>query len=232
MIMSQASSLSTPKATETPTARVVVLISGRGSNLRSLVAAAQAPDAPYQVVAVVSNRPQAAGLAFAKEQQVQTAVVDHTQHASREAFDAQLAACVAAYQPHWVVLAGFMRVLTPVFIDAFPGRIVNIHPSLLPAFPGLHTHQQALDAGVRVHGATVHGVTHALDHGPILDQAVVQVLPGDTADTLAARVLELEHMLYPRVVAALARGQLQLPTSLGPVPGALHLPLLHTLHTV
>jgi phosphoribosylglycinamide formyltransferase-1 len=223
--------LASPAADAKPTlpAKVVVLISGTGSNMRSLLGAAQDLGAPYQVVAVISNRPLAAGLVFAAQQHVATAVVDHTQYPSREAFDASLVACVATYKPDWVVLAGFMRVLTPVFIDAFAGRIVNIHPSLLPAFPGLHTHQQALQAGVRIHGATVHGVTHALDHGPILDQAVVQVLPDDTPETLGARVLQLEHMMYPRVVAALARGNMRLPGVTGAVEGALHVPLLHTL---
>jgi phosphoribosylglycinamide formyltransferase-1 len=156
-----------------------------------------------QVAAVISNRPDAGGLALAREHMIATEVVDHKRFASREAFDAELAAAIDRRQPSLVVLAGFMRILTPAFVQRYQGRLVNIHPSLLPAFPGLHTHQRALDAGCRFAGATVHQVTTELDFGPILDQAVVPILPGDTADSLAARVLTQEHLIYPRAIAAL-----------------------------
>lgn len=156
-----------------------------------------------EVAAVVSNRADAGGLAFAREQGIATGVVDHKQHASREAFDEALAAVIDGYRPALVVLAGFMRILTPGFVARYEGRMLNIHPSLLPAFPGLHTHQRALEAGCRFAGATVHQVTAELDHGPILEQAVVPVLPGDTPATLAARVLTQEHQIYPRAIARL-----------------------------
>ncbi len=156
-----------------------------------------------QVAAVISNKPDAKGLAFAKAQSLATAVVDHQQYVSRENFDAALAAAIDSYAPSLVVLAGFMRILTPAFVQRYAGRLVNIHPSLLPAFPGLHTHQRALDEGCKVAGATVHQVTAELDHGPILAQAVVPVLAGDTADTLAARVLTQEHLIYPRAICEL-----------------------------
>lgn len=174
--------------------RLVVLISGRGSNMRALVEA----DLPARIAAVIANRPDAAGLQYARERGIATAVVDHRQYASREAFDAALAVAVGGYDPHLVALAGFMRVLTPAFVDRFTGRLLNIHPSLLPAFPGLDTHARALDAGVKVHGATVHFVTAELDHGPIVLQAAVPVLAGDDAETLAARVLAQEHRIYPQ----------------------------------
>jgi phosphoribosylglycinamide formyltransferase 1 len=184
---------------------IVILISGGGSNMRAIVQAAQAQDwrstLGAQVVAVISNKADAAGLAFAREQGLATAVVDHKAHASREAFDAALAAQIDHHAPALVVLAGFMRILTPGFVAQFAGRLVNIHPSLLPAFPGLHTHQRAIDAGCQFAGATVHEVTAELDHGPILAQAVVPVLAGDTADALAARVLTQEHIIYPRAMA-------------------------------
>lgn len=156
-----------------------------------------------RVAAVVSNRPSADGLAWARARGIETAALDHTGFAAREAFDTALAAMIDRYQPALVVLAGFMRILTPGFVTRYAGRLVNIHPSLLPAFPGLHTHQRALDAGCRFAGATVHRVTAELDHGAVLDQAVGPVLPGDTARTLAARVLTQEHRIYPRAVAAL-----------------------------
>ncbi len=156
-----------------------------------------------EVRAVISNRPDAGGLAFAREQRIAGEVVDHRQFAGREEFDAALAARIDACRPALVVLAGFMRILTPGFVAHYEGRLLNIHPSLLPAFPGLHTHQRAIDAGCRFAGATVHQVTAELDHGPILDQAVVPVLPGDTAATLAARVLTQEHLIYPRAIARL-----------------------------
>ena len=158
-----------------------------------------------RVVAVVSNKADAPGLVFAREQGLATAVLDHKAYPSREAFDAALMAAIDRHDPQGrpalVVLAGFMRILTPAFVAHYAGRLVNIHPSLLPAFAGLHTHQRAIDAGCRFAGATVHQVTAELDVGPILDQAVVPVLPGDTAEMLAARVLSQEHLLYPRAIA-------------------------------
>jgi phosphoribosylglycinamide formyltransferase-1 len=186
---------------------IVILISGGGSNMGAIVRAAQRDhwrrrfDA--QVSAVISNRPDAGGLAIAREQMIATEIVDHTQHASREAFDEALARAVDAHQPALVVLAGFMRILTPGFVARYRGRLLNIHPSLLPAFPGLRTHQRAIDAGCKVAGATVHQVTDELDHGPILAQAAVPVLPGDTAEALAARVMSQEHLIYPRAIAEL-----------------------------
>lgn len=158
-----------------------------------------------RVAAVISNRADAGGLDIARSQGVATQVVDHRPYASREAFDAVLAETIGKYepvgQPLLLVLAGFMRILTPGFVDLYAGRLLNIHPSLLPSFPGLHTHQRALDAGCRFAGATVHQVTAQLDHGPILEQAVVPVLPGDSAATLAARVLTQEHRIYPGAIA-------------------------------
>ena len=185
---------------------IVILISGGGSNMAAMVRAAQQQDWAgrhgIRVAAVVSNKADAKGLGLAREQGIATQVLDHKAYATREAFDAALAQAIDAYEPALVVLAGFMRILTPGFVDHFAGRLVNIHPSLLPAFTGLHTHQRAIDAGCRFAGATVHEVTAELDVGPILDQAVVPVLPGDTADTLAARVLTQEHVIYPRAVLA------------------------------
>jgi phosphoribosylglycinamide formyltransferase-1 len=186
---------------------IVILISGGGSNMAAIVRCAQRDDwratLGAQVAAVISNRADAAGLAFAREQGVATEVIDHKAFASREAFDDELAGAIDRCQPTLVVLAGFMRVLTPAFVQRYAGRLLNIHPSLLPAFPGLHTHQRALDMGCKFAGATVHHVTAELDHGPVLEQAVVPVLPGDTAQTLAARVLTQEHVIYPRSIAAL-----------------------------
>lgn len=186
---------------------IVILISGGGSNMAAIVRAAQLEDwrksRDAQVAAVISNRADAGGLVFAREQKIATDVVDHKRHASREAFDVELAAAIDRHQPSLVVLAGFMRILTPAFVERYHGRLLNIHPSLLPAFPGLHTHQRAIDAGCKFAGATVHQVTSELDHGPILAQAVVPILPDDTADTLAARVLTQEHLIYPRAIAAL-----------------------------
>ena len=188
---------------------IVILISGGGSNMAAIVRAAQSRDwrGRYgaRVAAVVSNRADAGGLAFARENGIATEVLDHKRFDSREAFDAELAAVIDRHQPSLVVLAGFMRILTPGFVSRYAGRLLNIHPSLLPAFPGLHTHRRALEEGCRFAGATVHQVTAELDHGPILDQAVVPVLPGDTEQTLAARVLTQEHQLYPRAIEALLR---------------------------
>jgi phosphoribosylglycinamide formyltransferase-1 len=186
---------------------IVILISGGGSNMAAIVRSAQREgwrkSLGAQVAAVISNRPDAGGLTLAREQHIATEVVDHRRFASREAFDAELAAAIDRHRPSLLVLAGFMRILTPAFVQRYEGRLLNIHPSLLPAFPGLHTHQRALDAGCRFGGATVHQVTAELDHGPILAQAVVPIMPGDTADTLAARVLTQEHLIYPRAIAAL-----------------------------
>lgn len=199
---------------------IVILISGTGSNMSAIVQQARQEDweAAFgaRVAAVISNRPDAKGLQWANAQGIATAVVDHKQFPSREAFDAALAQQVDAFAPALVVLAGFMRVLTPGFVAHFAGRMVNIHPSLLPAFPGLHTHQRALDAGCKFAGTSVHWVTQELDGGPIIDQAVVPVLAGDDADTLAARVLTQEHVLYPRaiqqVLPQLAAVQASAPT--------------------
>ncbi len=186
---------------------IVILISGGGSNMAAIVKTAEREGWQHkygaQVAAVISNKASAAGLAFAREQGIATEVVDHKGFASREAFDAELAAVIDRHQPALVLLAGFMRILTPAFVAHYQGRLLNIHPSLLPAFPGLHTHQQAIDAGCRFAGATVHLVTAQLDHGPILAQAVVPVLPGDSAEALAARVLTQEHRIYPQAVAEL-----------------------------
>ena len=185
---------------------IVILISGGGSNMAAIVRTAQQQDWAgrhgIRVAAVLSNKADAKGLALAREQGIATQVLDHKAYPSREAFDTALAQAIDAYEPSLVVLAGFMRILTPGFVDHFAGRLVNIHPSLLPAFTGLHTHQRAIDAGCRLAGCTVHLVTAELDVGPILDQAVVPVLAGDTADSLAARVLTQEHLIYPRAVLA------------------------------
>jgi phosphoribosylglycinamide formyltransferase-1 len=180
--------------------RIVILISGRGSNMQAIVQRCQAEAWPAQVVAVVSNRPQAEGLAFAASRGVSTAVVEHTGFASREAFDAKLMAVVDGFNPDLVVLAGFMRILTDGFVNHYAGRLLNIHPSLLPAFAGLHTHRRAIETGCKLAGATVHFVTPTLDHGPIVAQAMVPVLSGDTPDALAARVLQAENQLYPLAV--------------------------------
>ena len=173
---------------------LAVLISGRGSNLRSLV------EAGLPVGVVISNRSDAGGLAFARARGIATVVVEHRDHGTREAFEAALGAALDRHAPRLVALAGFMRVLTPGFVRRYGGRMLNIHPSLLPAFPGLDTHARALAAGVKVHGCTVHFVTEALDAGPIVIQAAVPVLPGDDAPALAARVLAQEHRIYPCAV--------------------------------
>lgn len=188
---------------------IVILISGRGTNMEAIVRSCAAEAWPGRIAAVISSRPDAAGLAFAQQQGIATVAMDHRQAASREAFDTELAANIDAHAPTVVVLAGFMRVLTPAFVRRYAGRLINIHPSLLPAFPGLGTHRRALDAGVKWHGATVHLVTPDVDHGPIVAQAVVPVLDADTEATLAARVLEQEHRIYPAAVRALLEGRLQ-----------------------
>ena len=167
-------------------------------------------DAGIPVSAVISNRPGAAGLGIAAGRGIATRVVDHRAHASREAFDAALAAEIERHSPRLVAMAGFMRVLTPAFVGRYAGRLLNIHPSLLPAFPGLHTHERALQAGVKVHGCTVHLVTADLDHGPIVAQAAVPVRPGDDAAALAARVLKQEHVIYPRALRWFLDGRIDL----------------------
>jgi phosphoribosylglycinamide formyltransferase 1 len=183
----------------------VILISGRGSNMQALVESK--PGLEFR--AVISNRPQAGGLAWAAARGIRTRVVDHKAFATREAFEEELARAVDAFTPDCILLAGFMRILTPGFIDRYPRRILNIHPSLLPSFPGLHTHRRAIEAGVKLHGATVHFVTPALDHGPILVQAAVPVLDGDTEDSLAERVLAQEHRIYPQAARWLAEGRVE-----------------------
>jgi phosphoribosylglycinamide formyltransferase-1 len=193
---------------------IVILISGGGSNMAALVRVAErenwAKRYGAKVAAVMSNKADAKGLEFARAQGIATEVLDHKAFPNREAFDAALADRISAYDttehPVLVVLAGFMRILTPSFVERFAGRLTNIHPSLLPAFTGLHTHQRAIEAGCKFAGATVHRVTAELDHGPILEQAVVPVLPGDTEHTLAARVLTQEHLIYPKAIARLLSG--------------------------
>ena len=182
---------------------VVVLISGRGSNLQALL------DARIPVSAVISNKAGAGGLEIAARHGVATRVVEHRAYAGREAFDAALASAIDEFTPALVVLAGFMRILTPGFVERHAGRLVNIHPSLLPSFPGLDTHERALEAGVKLHGCTVHFVTAELDHGPIIAQAAVPVLDDDTPDTLAARVLREEHRIFPEAVRAFLDGRLR-----------------------
>ncbi len=190
---------------------IVILISGRGSNMQAIVAAAQAQKWPAKIAAVISNRADAEGLAFAQQHGIPTAVVVSKSYPSRDQFDAALLAQIEQYAPDLVVLAGFMRILTPQFVQHYQGRMLNIHPSLLPDFKGLDTHQQALLAGVKEHGATVHLVTAELDHGPILDQVKVPVFPDDTEASLAGRVLAQEHILYPRVIRQIVEGTLRLP---------------------
>ena len=183
---------------------IVILISGGGSNMQAIVRAAQRDDwakkIGARVSAVISNRPDAKGIAIAQSHGIATQVIDHKAFATREDFDSALSLAIDTHQPALVVLAGFMRILTAGFVSQFEGRLINIHPSLLPAFPGLHTHQRALDAGCKVAGVTVHEVTPELDHGPILAQAVVPILKGDTATLLAARVITQEHLIYPKAI--------------------------------
>jgi phosphoribosylglycinamide formyltransferase-1 len=189
--------------------RIVILISGRGSNMEAIVNACAAEGWHATIAAVISNRADAAGLAFAAARGIATAVVDHRAYADRTAFDAALAQAIDAHAPDLVLLAGFMRILTPTFVAQYAGRLLNIHPSLLPAFGGLQTHRRVIEAGCKVTGATVHLVTPDLDHGPIVAQATVPVLPGDTEDALAARVLAREHVLYPLAVRWWVEGLLR-----------------------
>jgi phosphoribosylglycinamide formyltransferase-1 len=179
---------------------IVILISGRGSNMEAIVDSCASEQWPARIAAVVSNKANAGGLAFAASRGIATAVLDHKAFDTREAFDAELARVLDGYAPDLVVLAGFMRILTEGFVRHYEGRLLNIHPSLLPAFPGLHTHQRAIEAGCKLAGATVHFVTPELDHGPIVAQAAVAVLSDDTADSLSTRVLKHEHVIYPRAV--------------------------------
>jgi len=189
---------------------IAILISGRGSNMEALLDAVAAGSLPVRVAAVLANRADAAGLKIAAARGVVTRVVDHREFTERETFDAALAEAIDAYAPDLVVLAGFMRVLSDGFVRRFAGRLINIHPSLLPSFQGLHTHRRALAEGVRVHGCTVHFVTPALDHGPIIVQAAVPVLDGDDEDSLAARVLVQEHAIYALAIRWLAEGRVHL----------------------
>ena len=197
--------------------RIVILISGRGSNMAALIEAARDPAYPVEIAAVISNRPDAGGLERARAAGLLAEVVDHKAYAGREAFDAALEARLLAHGAELVVLAGFLRLMTSAFVERWAGKMINIHPALLPAFPGLHTHERALAAGVRLHGCTVHYVTPGMDEGPIIGQAAVPVLPGDTADVLGARVLQAEHRLYPAMLARVARGQAPIVEGLVPV---------------
>lgn len=184
-------------------ARLVILISGRGSNMQSIIRAIEADELSAEITAVISNRPDAAGLESAANAGIATQLLDHKQYESREAFDIELARVIDSYQPDFVILAGFMRILTADFVEHFAGKLINIHPSLLPKFKGLHTHQRAIEAGEKEHGASVHFVTAELDDGPVILQAKVPVMADDTADTLAARVLIEEHKLYPDAIKLL-----------------------------
>jgi phosphoribosylglycinamide formyltransferase-1 len=188
---------------------IVILISGRGSNMEAIVEACASQQWPARIAAVISNKADAGGLRFAADRGIATASVNHKDFASREDFDAELARTIDGFAPNLVVLAGFMRILTEGFVRHFEGRMLNIHPSLLPAFPGLNTHQRAIEAGCKLAGVTVHFVTPELDHGPIVAQAAVPVLAGDTPDTLSARLLKQEHVIYPRAVRWFVEGTLQ-----------------------
>ncbi|WP_269901809.1 phosphoribosylglycinamide formyltransferase [Paenalcaligenes faecalis] len=190
--------------------RLVVLISGRGSNMQSIVETIKNKQLHAEVVAVIANKAEAKGIQWAQEQGIATQVLEHKQFADRSSFDARLAQIVQQYQPDYVLLAGFMRILTPEFVQQFTGRLINIHPSLLPLFPGLNTHQQAIDAELQWHGCTVHFVTPVLDHGPIIAQGIVPVHHDDDADTLAHRLLTIEHRVFNQVVEWLAQDRVQL----------------------
>ncbi|MFF7708655.1 phosphoribosylglycinamide formyltransferase [Pseudomonas sp. NPDC007930] len=212
------------------TCNVVVLLSGTGSNLQALLDSSQAPGNPAQISAVVSNRADAYGLQRAEAAGVPTAVLSHTDYDGRDAFDAALISAIDGYSPDLVVLAGFMRILTPGFVRHYQGRLLNIHPSLLPQYKGLHTHRRVLEAGDAEHGCTVHFVTEELDGGPLVVQAVVPVDSGDTPDTLAHRVHAQEHQIYPLAVRWFAEGRLTLAGS-----GQVHLdgqPLPATGHVI
>jgi phosphoribosylglycinamide formyltransferase-1 len=190
--------------------RTAVLISGRGSNMVSLIEAARAPDFPAEIALVLSNRPDAGGLARAREAGIATAAIDHKAYSTRESFEQALDATLREHRIDFICLAGFMRILTPWFVERWEGRMINIHPSLLPRFRGTHTHERALAEGVLVHGCTVHFVVPELDAGPIVAQAAVPVVPGETAESLAARVLEQEHRIYPEALRMICAGKARL----------------------
>jgi len=190
--------------------KIVILISGRGSNMEALIAARDAGQLPVNIAAVISNRPDAMGLETAAKAGITAHFIDHKAFAGRESFDAALAECIDSFTPDLVVLAGFMRILSDGFVRRYAGRLMNIHPSLLPSFPGLHTHRRALEEGVRIHGCTVHFVTPTLDHGPVIIQAAVPVLDRDDEASLAARVLRQEHRIYPQAVRWFAEDRLRL----------------------
>jgi phosphoribosylglycinamide formyltransferase-1 len=194
--------------------RIVILISGRGSNMEAIVQRCAEQGWPARVAAVIANRADAKGLQFAAGQGIATAVVDHKAFAARADFDAELARVIDGFEPDLLVLAGFMRILGPAFVQHYAGRLLNIHPSLLPAFPGLHTHRRALQAGCKAVGATVHFVTTELDHGAIVMQSVVPVRAGDDERSLAERVLTTEHVIYPQAVRWFVQGQLRVEAGL------------------
>ncbi|MEO6825666.1 MAG: phosphoribosylglycinamide formyltransferase [Nitrosospira sp.] len=185
---------------------LVILISGRGSNLQALIEA----NLPIRIAAVISNRPDASGLGIAKMHELETRILDQRAYTGREAFDAALAETIDTYEPDLIALAGFMRILGDRFVNGYPGKLMNVHPSLLPAFPGLNTHRRVLKEGMKIHGCTVHFVTPQVDHGPIVSQAAVQVMPDDTEETLAARVLQQEHRIYPEAVRWFMEGRLRI----------------------
>lgn len=189
--------------------RIVILISGTGSNMQAIIRAAAAEKWPAEIAAVISNRPEAPGLRIAADFNIPAIAIPHRDYPTRDAFDSVLKEKIDGFKPDLVVLAGFLRILTIDFVEHYAGKMINIHPSLLPSFPGLATHRQALSAGVKVHGATVHFVTPELDHGPIILQSAVPVLEQDTEQTLAKRVLEQEHIIYPRAIRLLIEGKLR-----------------------
>ncbi len=208
--------------------RTAILISGRGSNMQALVAAMREPDFPAAPTVVISNRPEALGLSWAAEHGIETVAIDHRQYANRMAFEARLHQALLERDIEIICLAGFMRLLTGNFVDRWRDRLMNIHPSLLPAFPGLETHQRALDAGALIVGCTVHFVRMEMDSGPILAQAAIGVLPSDTAETLAARVLEAEHQIYPLALRLVASGAIRIDneTVLVDAPVTVPMPLI------
>lgn len=205
--------------------RTAILISGRGSNMQALVAAMREPGFPAEPTVVISNRPEALGLSWAAEQGLATLAIDHRQYANRMAFEARLHQALLDHGAELICLAGFMRLLTGGFVDRWRDRLLNIHPSLLPAFPGLDTHQRALDAGALIVGCTVHFVRTEMDSGPILAQAAIAVLPGDTAETLAARVLEAEHRVYPLALRLVASGAIRIENETAILEAAVEVPL-------
>jgi phosphoribosylglycinamide formyltransferase 1 len=196
---------------------LVILISGRGSNMEALIEA----KLPARIAAVISNRPNAPGLETARKHGLETIVLDQLSYSGRGAFDAALAQAIDKYQPDLIALAGFMRILGDDFVNRYPGKLLNVHPSLLPAFPGLHTHRRALQEGVKIHGCTVHFVTAQMDRGPIIVQAALHILPDDTEQTLAARVLQQEHLIYPEAVRWFMEGRLRISESAVDVSNAI-----------